>query len=76
MAQITFSVQMDEDLKRDFETSCKECGISINTAINIFAHEALRQGRIPLEIESAEPAENRIPGMPSSIVDEEIHRKA
>ena len=50
MPQATFSVHMDEDLKKQFDMICKELGMNTSTAINIFAREVVYQRRIPFEI--------------------------
>ena len=50
MAQATFSVRMDEQLKEDFDSLCKEFGMNTSTAINIFARTVVRERRIPFEI--------------------------
>ena len=50
MAQATFSVRMDENLKRNFDTLCNEFGMNTSTAINIFARAVVRQRKIPFEI--------------------------
>lgn len=54
MAQATFSVRMDEGLKADFETLCKEFGMNMSVAINIFAKTVVREKRIPFEITTKE----------------------
>ena len=53
MAQTTFSVRMDENLKRQFDSLCQEFGMNTSTAINVFARAVVRQRRIPFEIASA-----------------------
>lgn len=58
MAQATFSVRMDENLKNDFDMLCTDFGMSMTTAINVFARAVVRQRRIPFEI-AAEPAITR-----------------
>lgn len=55
MAQATFSVRMDEVLKKQFDGLCQEFGMNASTAINIFARAVVRQRRIPFEISSPEP---------------------
>ena len=50
MGQATFSVRMDEDLKKDFDTLCEDFGMSMTTAINIFARAVVRERKIPFEI--------------------------
>lgn len=54
MAQATFSVRMDEVLKKQFDELCQEFGMNASTAINVFARAVVRQRRIPFEISSPE----------------------
>ena len=54
MAQATFSVRMDEALKKQFDGLCQEFGMNASTAINVFARAVGRQRRIPFEISSPE----------------------
>ncbi len=50
MAQATFSVRMDQDLKKEFETLCSTFGMNMTIAINIFAKAVVRERKIPFEI--------------------------
>ena len=50
MAQVTFSVRMDESLKNQFDNLCKEFGMNASTAFNIFARAVVRERKIPFEI--------------------------
>ena len=54
MSQSTFSVRMEEGLKRQFDGLCKEFGMNASTAINIFAKAVVRERRIPFEITAAD----------------------
>lgn len=54
MAQATFSVRMDENLKDQFDRLCNEFGMNMTTAINVFARAVVRQRKIPFEIASPE----------------------
>ncbi|MCM1268262.1 MAG: type II toxin-antitoxin system RelB/DinJ family antitoxin [Bacteroidales bacterium] len=54
MAQATFSVRMDETLKKQFDNLCQEFGMNTSTAINVFARAVVRQRKIPFEIASSE----------------------
>lgn len=54
MAQATFSVRMDDTLKKQFDSLCQEFGMNTTTAINIFARAVVRERRIPFEIASPE----------------------
>lgn len=54
MAQATFSVRMDDKLKKQFESLCTEFGMNMATAINIFARAVVRERKIPFEITTSE----------------------
>ena len=54
MSQATFSVRMDEGLKRQFDGLCQEFGMTASTAINVFARAVVRERRIPFEIAASE----------------------
>ena len=55
MAQTTVNVRMDENLKKQLEWLCSELGMSISTAITVFARTAVREGRIPFELRVSTP---------------------
>lgn len=59
MAQATFSIRMDEALKRQFDALCRDFGMSATTAFNVFARAVVRQRRIPFEIAATEPEVTR-----------------
>lgn len=50
MAQSTFSVRMDEQLKDQFGKLCEAFGMNMSTAINVFARAVVRERKIPFEI--------------------------
>lgn len=50
MAQTTVSIRMDEDLKKQFDAFCSDIGMSMTTAICVFAKKAVRERRIPFEL--------------------------
>ena len=52
MAQATFSIRMDEKLKKEFDALCTEFGMNATTAFNVFARAVVRERRIPFEIVS------------------------
>lgn len=54
MAQATFSIRMDESLKKQFDALCSNFGMSVSTAINVFARAVVRERKIPFEISSPE----------------------
>ena len=60
MAQATFSIRMDEKLKKEFDAFCTEFGMNATTAFNVFARAVVREKRIPFEIVSpaAQQTEN------------------
>ena len=68
MAQTLVNVRMDEEVKRSIEETCKELGITMSTAFNIFARKMSREKRIPFEV-SIDPfySENNIKAIKESI---------
>ena len=59
MSQATFSVRMDERLKNEFDALCEDFGMSMTTAINVFARAVVRERRIPFEIAEAKASVTR-----------------
>jgi len=53
MAMTTFSVRMDEDLKKNLDELCGLFGMNTSVAINIFARAVVREQRIPFEISAS-----------------------
>ena len=68
MAQTLVNVRMDEEVKRSMEETCKELGITMSTAFNIFSRKMSREKRIPFEV-SIDPfySENNIKAIKESI---------
>lgn len=52
MATATFSIRMENSLKKDFVDICKSFGMNVSTAINVFAKTVVNQKKIPFEIVS------------------------
>ena len=52
MAQI--SLRIDDDVKKNAETTLDEIGLSMSTAITIFLKTVVREQRIPFEL-TADP---------------------
>ncbi len=63
MAQATFSIRMDESLKKQFDTLCSDFGMSASTAITVFAKAVVRERRIPFTISSPQPRLTRNDGL-------------
>lgn len=63
MAQATFSVRMDENLKNDFDALCTDFGMSMTTAINVFARAVVRERKIPFEISASTESRTRMSGL-------------
>lgn len=56
------SVAMENETKREFERFCKDVGLSVSAAFNIFAKKVVREHRIPFDISNEDPfysAENQ-----------------
>lgn len=50
MAQTMVNFRIDEEVKHKMESACKEMGLSLSTAFNIFAVKVGNERRIPFEI--------------------------
>ena len=50
MAQVSMTVRLDSQLKKQFSELCSEVGMSVNTAINVFVNAAVKTKGIPFEI--------------------------
>ena len=50
MSQITFSVRMDSEVKKQLDDFCSRVGMNTTTAFNMFARAVLREKRFPFEI--------------------------
>lgn len=86
MAQTTYSIRMDSDLKKAFDSICEDFGMSSTTAINVFAKAVVRERCIPFEIRSenkgmeafrtlrASAKKNGIQDMDINEIDEEIRQ--
>ena len=55
MAQTNISVRMDEELKAEFDALCKSIGLTMSTAICVFAKKAVAEQRIPFELTAPKP---------------------
>jgi len=49
------NIRMDANLKKQFEAFCADMGMTMTTAVNIFARKAVRENRIPFEISGDTP---------------------
>ncbi len=54
MALSTFSVRMDEGLKKQFDALCADFGMNATTAFNVFARAVVRERKIPFEIQASD----------------------
>ena len=50
MSQVLVNFCMDAEDKKGMEDVCKELGMSVSTAFNIFAKKMRRERRIPFEV--------------------------
>ena len=44
------SVRLENETKKEFEKFCKDVGLSISAAFNIFAKKVVRERKIPFDI--------------------------
>ena len=50
MAQTTFSVRMDSEIKKQFDDFCVQVGMNTTTAFNMFARAVLRENKLPFDV--------------------------
>ena len=50
MAQTTFSVRMDSEVKKQLDDFCLQVGMNATTAFNMFARAVLREKRLPFDV--------------------------
>ncbi len=60
MAQTNVNIRMEENLKKQFDNLCNELGLTMTSAINIFAKTMVRQRGIPFEISLHIPNEETL----------------
>lgn len=59
MSTTAISIRLDSDIKDKFDNLCKEFGISVNAAFNLFARTVVREQAIPFPISVNGEKENR-----------------
>ena len=75
MAEVSFSIQMDENLKEQFEQVCSDLGMSVSMAITTFARMVVRERKIPFEIAVSIASTTREDGLNAFLaLREEAHR--
>ena len=50
MSTTTFSIRLDEDVKKQLDEFCVKIGISTNAVFSLFANKVVMERRIPFEI--------------------------
>ena len=50
MAQTTFSIRMDTEIKRQLDDFCAKVGMNTSVAFNMFARAVLRENRLPFDV--------------------------
>ncbi len=63
MATTNLTIRIDEELKKQFDSFCNEIGMSMGTAMTIFAKTAVKEGRIPFELSIKTPNRETIEAM-------------
>jgi len=55
MSTTTFSIRLEEDVKKQLDEFCAKVGISTNAAFSLFAYKVVMEKRIPFEIADTQP---------------------
>lgn len=59
MASKNVTIRMDEDLRKDAEALFDELGMTLSGAITVFLKQAVREQRIPFEIQKEPRMQSR-----------------
>ena len=71
---VSVTINLDRDIKENAERMFDGLGMNLSTAFNIFARQALRQGKIPFEIYDPFYSEKNQARLARSIADAEAGR--
>ena len=71
---INVTIRLDREVKEKAERMFSDFGMNLSTAFNIFARQALRQGKIPFEIYDPFYSEKNQAELSRRIVDIEAGR--
>ena len=63
MATTNITIRMDKELKKQFNLFCDEIGMSMGTAMTIFAKTVVKHGCIPFELSVKTPNRETIEAM-------------
>jgi len=50
MAQINVNIRMDDELKKEFDTLCRDLGLTMTAAFTVFAKTVVMRQGIPFDI--------------------------
>lgn len=59
----SFSVRMDNDIKKQCEALYGELGVNLTTAINVFLRQSLRAGGFPFNVRLERPNDETVAAM-------------
>ena len=55
MGQTSICIRIDSELKEEFSKFCSDVGLTMSSAITLFAKKAVKEYRIPFEIDADKP---------------------
>ena len=60
MPQTNINIRIDKELKNEFEAVCKDLGLTMTAAFNVFAKTVSRRKAIPFEITAEAEDKERV----------------
>lgn len=63
MAKVSTSISIDSDIKEKAQVLFSDLGLDLSTAVNIFFRQAVRENRIPFNIQREIPNADTIAAM-------------
>jgi len=59
MSTTTFSIRLNENVKRQLDEFCAKIGTSTNAAFSLFANKVVMEKRMPFEIADTQPQDHQ-----------------
>lgn len=60
MSESSIHIRIDREDKERFNAVCRQLGLSMSAAVNIFAQAVIHQGEIPVSLTSHQPNEETL----------------
>ncbi len=73
MEQTNINIRIDKKLKEQFDRLCSELGLTMTTAINIFARAMVREKGLPFEVTLRNPNNETLKAIKEARTETNLH---